>query len=110
MTEVFVTTTFVGFHRWRAAPDKVKFLREWHRHVFQVTVWVYVTHGDREVEFFILKEAVENLTLPRFHEKYFELSCEQIAAELLALLSHEYKVSCVEVNEDGENGALVHAG
>lgn len=104
---VWVTDSFVGFHKWVDAPDEVYFLRNEHRHVFHVKVSVAVTHGDRDVEFFILKRDLGN-HCARFADQSFLYSCEQLASMLGELLQEDrYKVQWVEVSEDGENGARV---
>ena len=99
---VWVSTTFVGVHRWKNAPDQVGFLRDWHRHVFHVKLAVSVVGLDREVEFLQLKEKV-NIHLARTYRERFELSCEMIALDLV----REFRAKWVEVSEDGENGAIV---
>jgi len=104
---VWVTDSFVGFHKWIDAPDEVAFLRNEHRHVFHVKVSVVAAHGDRDVEFFILKRNL-SLHCERFAGQSFLYSCEQLASRLGALLQKDrYKVQWIEVSEDGENGARV---
>lgn len=104
---VWVTASFVGFHKWIDAPDEVAFLRNEHRHVFHVKVSVAVTHGDRDVEFFILKRDLSD-HCAGFAGRSFLYSCEQVAFILGELLQKDqYKVQWVEVSEDGENGARV---
>lgn len=102
-TRVYVRTTFAACHRWQAAPEETAFLRNWHRHLFHVKVTVSVTHDDRRVEFFSLKKRVEDYILFNYAGAYFELSCEQIASDLLRALDADE----IEVSEDGENGAIV---
>ena len=105
-TVVWITTQFVGYHRWKDAPDQVAFLRNEHRHIFHVKLGVRVDHDNRAVEFFMLKEEVNKHLKLHFEGRRFELSCEQIAAKLLSYFSAEF----VEVSEDGENGATVTKG
>jgi len=102
---VWVKTSFVAFHRWIDAPQHVLFLRNWHRHVFNVKLIVPVRLLDREVEFFTLKGSIESYLQYKWAGQYFEASCEQIAFDLL----EKFKASRVEVDEDGENGAEVKA-
>lgn len=103
MTTVFVRTQFVGYHRWKDAPDHVAFLRDYHRHVFHVEVEVPVTGLNREVEFFTLKQVVDDFLLAHYEGQYFEKSCEMIANRL----ADKFNATYVEVSEDGENGARV---
>lgn len=104
-TIVWVTEQFVGFHRWKDAPDEVAFLREWHRHIFHVRLAVEVGHNNREVEFFLLKRQLGKFLQGSFNNKQFEYSCEQIAE----MICDSFNAYSVEVSEDGENGATVFA-
>lgn len=112
LKEVYITTNFVGFHQWPNAPIEVAFLRDLHRHVFGVKVCVLVNGSDREVEFFTLKQDVDKAIrlLNMDLEQNQSMSCEMMAEWLIeALTDCEYKVTSVEVNEDGENGAILTA-
>lgn len=100
-TMVWVRTQFVGFHRYRDAPDEVAFLRDYHRHVFHVRLGVQVTGLNREVEFFTLKKKVDDFLECAYANKEFEASCEQIADNLMKV----FGACFVEVSEDGECGA-----
>ena len=108
-TLVYVTTSFEGFHRWAAAPKEVEFLRNWHRHKFNVRLEVNVTHTDREVEFFMLKKELEGFLFKAYEVQQFLDSCELIAHRVLDYFTAKTEhtpIRC-EVNEDGENGAVV---
>jgi hypothetical protein len=100
---VFVTARFEALHRWVDAPLEQFWLREYHRHLFNVKVAVSVEDGNREVEFFQLKDKLTKFLGLNFNKRKFDLSCEHIAEHLLMELNADY----VEVNEDGENGAVV---
>ena len=102
-TIVWVSTTFEGFHRWIDAPMDVDFLKNFHRHIFEVKLGVAVTDTNREIEFFQLKRKVDAFILEEFEGHYFEFSCEQMAETLL----HKFNACFVEVSEDGENGAIL---
>lgn len=112
--QVYCRTQFKGFHYWPDAPEDVRYLRDYHRHIFGVMVTVDVTHGDRDVEFHNLKQHVDNIidAMPD-GVKYLDddmqrWSCERWAEEIgTVLLADGYDVYAVEVNEDGENGAVV---
>lgn len=104
---IAVSTNFVGMHRWLNAPEDVKYLRDFHRHLFGVKVFVKVGHGDREVEFHTLKARVDAFLDAHYRNRTFELSCEQIAEHLL----NHFGAEMVEVSEDGENsGFAVRTG
>lgn len=102
-TFVWITTSFIGYHCWRGAPEQVKFLRDFHRHVFHVKVMVKVAHDDRDIEFIMLKQRVDDYLRERYHEQWFKLSCEMIAHDLLV----RFNAVKISVSEDGENGATV---
>jgi len=101
-TIVWVSTSFEGFHRWKDAPDDMAFLRNFHRHIFEVELGVEVDDDNREVEFFELQEKIDKYIKKTFSE-HFEFSCEQIAKLLLI----KFNASYVKVSEDGENGATI---
>lgn len=103
---VYVTTSFVAYHRWPNAPESTAFLRDYHRHKFNVMVSVMVTRADREVEFFALKKDLEEMT-DVLKDGRSENSCEMFA-DLIAghLVEKGYYVSMVSVNEDDENGTV----
>ena len=98
MKLIGIRTQFVGFHRWKNAPDSVAFLRDWHRHIFNVKVEFTVDHADRDREFFLTKDKV-NEYISRYEGKKFEFSCEQIAQDIAVDLG----ANMAEVDEDGEN-------
>lgn len=103
-TYIWVTTSFVGFHRWKDAPSEVEFLRHFHRHVFHVKLFVPVSHDNRDVEFLQLKDRLDAYLVLTFGGEGFEHSCEQIASMILDVYPHATRC---EVSEDGENGATV---
>lgn len=102
---VLITTTFPAVHCWPACPhEDVAFLRTPHRHLFSVTMWVPVTHADRDVEFIRLKRTVDEFIDTNYREQDLgRRSCEMIATDLLSF----FGASRVRVMEDGENGAEV---
>lgn len=104
-TNIIIRTHFVGYHRWRGAPDDVSFLRDFHRHVFHVEVKIPVTHDDREKEFFLEKAKIQSYLKKHYEQRRFDASCEQIARTLLL----EFRAAYVCVSEDGENGSEVYA-
>lgn len=106
-TVVYFRTKVEGFHYYEAAPEPVVFLKHRHRHMFGVRVDVRVTHDDRDVEFIIGK---------RLLELYLKCnpidgpeSCEMIARRVAHHFDENigWSVARVEVDEDGENGAII---
>ena len=105
-----VNTRFTGEHKWPDAPDEVAFLRNYHRHEFHVRVTVEQMHNDRDVEYIMLKRALNDF-LDEWPQKLGSKSCEMMAEEILEdFLLSEYgndRRYTVEVLEDGENGGGV---
>lgn len=109
MTEqiaVYCKTRFEGQHHWYDAPLPVKFLRTPHRHVFHVKLTVKVSHNDRDIEFILMKRALENYIEEEI--RHLDRSCEQYASLIAkwAVLKYNHPAT-VDVSEDGENGATV---
>jgi len=102
-TEIFITTFFPAYHRWVDAPEKYWVLREYHRHIFHVSMNWEVSHANREIEFIEMKNKVDAYIEKELKNKYFNYSCEMLAKILLM----SFEASSVTVSEDGENGATV---
>jgi hypothetical protein len=104
-TEVFVTTQFEAIHNWPGCPfDEVAYLRDPHRHVFHIKAYKKVNHDDRDVEFIMLKHAINNYLITKYPLRLFGAkSCEMLARELIEV----FQLSKCEVSEDNENGAIL---
>jgi len=99
---IWITTQFEGFHNYPAAPAKVDFLKNLHRHLFKIKVYIEVSHNERDIEFILFKRFVEKC-IPEVLENS---SCESISDHLYREISKIYpnKKIKIEVSEDGENG------
>jgi len=109
-TKIIARMTVEGIHRWRKCPiEEVSYLREYHRHLFHIVCYSYVTHDDRDIEFIQLSHDIKKyLTEKYFSERsqclfFDDMSCEMIAEELVK----QFNLCECEVNEDGEGGAIV---
>lgn len=105
---VIVTLAVEGFHNWAECPlEEVAFLRDKHRHVFNVRAEKVVTHADRQVEIILLKRQMTEWLSATYGTpcQFGGRSCEQIAEHLLVA----FALSSCEVLEDNENGAKVTA-
>lgn len=111
-TTVFCTLQFEGIHCWANCPiDEVAYLRDLHRHVFHVRAVKQVFHDDRDIEFIQFKGTLSryiNSKYPKYHPTGNALmmgttSCEMLARDLM----EEFDLLECEVNEDGENGAVL---
>lgn len=108
--EVYIKNQFEGFHRWKTAPEEVKFLRDPHRHIFKVKTTVSVNFADRDVEFIMVQHRINEIIKKWDDVDHLDWSCETMAINILTELNKLYpgrEMSC-DVSEDGENGAVVH--
>jgi hypothetical protein len=104
-----ITAQFEGFHNYPNAPDDVAFLRDIHRHIFHVIVWVeQFRNCNHDAEYIRLKRWLQKdlytLGWPT------NASCEYMANEIAVAVKLQYaegRAVRVEVTEDGENGALI---
>lgn len=106
---IVVRYDFVGYHKYENAPAEVAFLKNLHRHLFKVECTIQVNHSDRELEFFMVKNKIENTIQPFI--TISELgSCEMIANDILEGLLNAYgedRFMQVRVSEDGESDGIV---
>jgi len=104
-TRIIVKTQFTAIHHWPECPhDEVYYLQDPHRHIFHVTMKWKVDHDDRDKEFIMMKNKVDEFLRSHWHNKFVgKLSCEMMARRLVELFDADY----VSVFEDNENGAEV---
>jgi hypothetical protein len=105
LSAVYCTLQFEGIHNWPNCPiEEVSYLRFPHRHMFHIKAWMVVSHSDRDVEFIWLKHRItEYLDKTYPDHQLGAKSCEMLAEELI----NKFGLAACEVNEDGENGAIV---
>lgn len=108
---IVVRNQFEGFHYYPGASQvdpRISFLEDRHRHLFKVKVKIEVFHGDRELEFFLVKWAIASfITSSEMNNK----SCETIAEDILDFVQLQYGSNReveVTVSEDGESDGIVH--
>lgn len=117
-TSICVQTQFKGMHFWPDAPEAVSFLRDRHRHIFHVKATIPVSHDDRQLEFFMVKDNIDEFISTNFYLAPREflafanlenMSCEMMATEILLFLKRVYDIKGIkiEVAEDNENSAIV---
>jgi len=110
-TFIKVRTEFEGFHFYPGAAsidEKIRFLENEHRHIFKVGVKISVTHLDRELEFFLVKWALQDfIKVGKMNHK----SCEMISMDILQNhLIPKYgsnRYYEVIVSEDGESDGII---
>lgn len=110
---IIVSDKVTGFHCWPDAPASRGYLAHPHVHEFLVTVWLDVSHADRETEFHDVRTKLHRVLkkmgagyafAPEPYLDFGTRSCEQIAIEVLGEMS---EVSSCEVCEDEFGGARV---
>lgn len=111
-TFIKVRTQFEGFHFYPGASTidyRIAFLEKEHRHLFKVEVKISVTHLDRELEFFLVKWALQDFIKANFGIGTSSKSCEMIATDILQHLLQLYgdRYYEVVVSEDGESDGIV---
>jgi hypothetical protein len=110
-TQIGVQLQVEGFHNWPDAPDEVAFLRHRHRHMFHIECRLTVSHADRDVEFFLLKRAIQRHMYHQYSKdhrsdnicEFGAMSCEMIAIEIMGA----FDIDWCKVSEDGENYGIV---
>lgn len=109
---IIVRTQFEAIHRWKDAPEEVFFLRNFHRHLFKLSIQISVDGLDRELEYFMVLNRLNEFLRNNFKkDQGIDASCETMGMLILDnfLLptygkNRKYKV---EVSEDGENSGLL---
>lgn len=106
---IWVTAQRAMFHRYIKAPKKVIFLRSLHRHIFKFKVYLEVFSNDRDIEFFLFQDYINNL-IYELDENLENRSCEMLANWVAKRIGSIYKNRKIkiEVSEDGENGVEFH--
>jgi hypothetical protein len=110
-TYIRVRTEFEGFHFYPGAGKinpKIAFLEQEHRHMFKVEVKISVDHLDRELEFFLVKWALQDF-IKSGNQNH--KSCEMMATDILQQhLIPNYggqRYYEITVSEDGESDGIV---
>ena len=117
---IWVTFQKEGIHCYPAAATDpklatgdyydVSFLGTPHRLIFHFSVWLGVTHNDRDVEFIQFKRWLERLYSSEQGVLSLDYkSCEMMSDDLYAQISQKYpdREVWIEVSEDGENGSFI---
>jgi len=104
-----VSTTFEDLHQYKKAPEEVAFLRNLHRHIFHVTIYIQQFHDDRDIEFIMFKRWLDKAIQRKIVKMNSAKSCEMMARELNKLIKRKYgkRKIRIEISEDGENGAYI---
>lgn len=116
LSSIRVHTSFIGLHHYPLAPNQVSDLQHEHRHVFHVRVKISVDHDDREIEFFICKNDVDEVIASSYSREAgcYRLgaqSCEMIAKKIYEGLNEKYNLInrhvTIAVSEDDNNEGIL---
>ena len=109
-TNIIVSLQVEGCHNWPNAFEKVKYLKDRHRHIFYIKVEKHVSHADRDIEIIEFKRKIKEDLKESFLSQetgmleFGSASCEAIAEHILK----KFDCEKVEVTEDNENGAVIY--
>lgn len=95
------------FHKYPFPPQEVEYLGNLHRHLFHFKVGIEIFHNERDVEFIMFKQFVEEKAVSAIPLKS-TWSCESMADVVYEIIANYYpnRAIFVEVSEDGENGII----
>jgi len=104
-----IQTAFEGIHNYPGAPEEVAFLRDKHRHIFHVIVFIQQFHSNRDLEFIMFKHWLDKTIAKHLVPMKLSKSCEMMAEELAKYIKKRYgkRELRIEISEDGENGAYL---
>jgi len=111
MKAMFATVQhrFQGIHCWPGVPKEHphSHLKNKHRHMFHVKLWIEQFHNDRDVEYLECRDWLEGICIGGDMDYK---SCEMIASGIVDKATRKYgtdrRYRC-SVLEDGENGAYL---
>lgn len=108
-TWAIVYGSFEGLHHWKDAPESEYFLRNLHRHLFTVEVWIEQKHNDRDIEYYNFKTKLKGWLDTIVKNVPNTSSCEMFCDYIQALISYNYpnRDLKITVKEDGFEGACV---
>ena len=110
MTKLVICNVAVpGFHRWEEAFKEVDYLRNVHRHVFEIEAGFQVTKNNREIEIIDTQNKITKYLFLKYGAvcsmecDFDTMSCEDIAEDILKQFNAYY----VKVTEDGFGGSTI---
>lgn len=109
MIGIITYNEIIGSHCYKDAPEKYKYLRNLHRHVFTIRCKFEVSHENREIEINDMQEIIQDTINRAFGMcsdkgagiNFRGMSCEHIAKWCL----NQFDCIECEVLEDGFGGA-----
>ena len=92
-----------GYHAWQEAPECFDYLRNRHRHIFEITAINEVGHANRDKVINNQRKLMLHYLKQKFGEpcEFGNMSCEEIAKDIAFI----FGCSEVQVLEDGYSGA-----
>lgn len=99
-----IKTSFIGFHKWDEAIKPVEYLKDVHRHNFNIVCHIQQHHNNRDIEYHMFQTWLnEQLNVLKENIN----SCEMLAEDIAKLIKIKYpgRWLKIEVYEDNEVGA-----
>jgi len=115
MKKIRVKHTVLGTHNWPKAEEvfpEVGFLQHEHHHDFTIWLECEVEHGDREIEFIMLRvelmKCLDEAYPGKYIKKFGASSCEMIGEFVKEYMEQKYsRTFKVSVYEDNIQGGIV---
>jgi len=109
-----VNTIFKALHNWEGCDiPEVMFLKYPHHHEFEISVKMYISHDDRDIEFICYQRWLDNFLEVSFPEHNLgSRSCEMLAKMIADASIKEFgdRDITVEFSEDGHySGGVEYA-
>lgn len=96
-----------GFHNWPDAPAGLEYLSSIHRHVFNITARIPVTHDNRDLEIIQTQNRIHHFLSDRFGNENGHMMLGSMSCEMLAkLIADTFGCTEVTVQEDGQGGGV----
>ena len=88
---IWVTLQKEILHQYNDAPKEVEYLKNLHRHILHIKVYVEVFTNDRDIEFIMFKHSIEKY-LNKLGNNFNNNSCEQIVNYYTIILNVDIKI------------------
>ena len=99
---------FDFIHRYKDAPKEVTYLAHLHRHLLNIETTVEVFTTDREIEFYMMKDRIDNALKEHTFDE--NASCEDVCSFIMGVITEAYgkdRYRKVKVQEDNNGFATL---
>ena len=106
-TTSFANWTFPASITGRTPRRALNYLRSIHRHVFNITARIPVTHDNRDLEIIQTQNRIHHFLSDRFGDENGHMMLGSMSCEMLAkLIADTFGCTEVTVQEDGQGGGV----